>query len=296
MRGPIDRFAPVGAKPRTTPRAELEKGSWMNLLLRPVRSSLGSKFVMAITGLGLTAFVLGHMAGNLLIFASGDAINNYAAALKHNPGLLWTARIILLVIFLLHIWLGFSLTQSNSQARPVRYVYEDTVEASWASRHMFLTGLLLLGFVIYHLAHFTFGVIKPAHVIDWTDGKEATVDYLSLFEPFDPNQSAFVRRYYNVMPPANTPRPPALAKVTRQDVRTMVIAGFRNPWITLSYLVAMIFLWLHLWHGVTSLFQSLGISHIKYNGIIRSLGPLVSTLVLIGNCSIPLCIWLGLVK
>lgn len=268
----------------------------MNVLLRPVRSSLGSKYVMAITGLGLTVFVLGHLAGNLLIFAPGDALNAYAATLKHNPGFLWTARIILLVCFILHIVIGIRLSQTNTEARPIRYVYEDTVQASWASRHMLLTGLLLLAFVIYHLAQFTFGIVESASVIDWSEGKKVTVDYPDLIERYDRSQDSFVRRYYNVAPPANTTRPPALSRLERQDVRTMVIAGFRNPWVTLSYLVAMVFLWLHLWHGVTSLFQSLGISHFQYNVVIRYFGPVISTLVLIGNCAIPLCVWLGLVK
>src|SRR5437764_358231 len=128
----------------------------MNLLLRPVRSSVGSKYVMAVTGLGLTGFVIAHMAGNLLIFRGKAPLNNYAHALESNPGLLWTARLILLAIFLLHIVLGIRLTWQNQAARPVRYVYEDTVQANWASRHMLLTGLVILAFVIYHLLHFTF--------------------------------------------------------------------------------------------------------------------------------------------
>jgi succinate dehydrogenase / fumarate reductase cytochrome b subunit len=225
----------------------LLKGTWMNMLLRPVQSSLGSKYLMAVTGIILTTFVLGHLAGNLLIFAPNDALNSYAATLKHNPALLWTARIILLVSFVLHIAVGIRLAYSNKEARPVRYFYEDTVQASWASRHMILTGLLLLAFVLYHLAHFTFGWVMAG--------------------AYDPH-----------------------------DVRAMVIAGFRNPLVTLSYLVAMVFLWLHLWHGVTSLFQSLGICQVKYNRLIKNLGPTISTLVLIGNCLIPLSIWLGLVK
>ena len=78
----------------------------MNLLLRPVRSSLGKKYVMAVTGVLLIGFVLAHMAGNLLLFAGRDAINTYAAALKANPALLWGARLGLLVVFLTHLYVA----------------------------------------------------------------------------------------------------------------------------------------------------------------------------------------------
>jgi succinate dehydrogenase / fumarate reductase cytochrome b subunit len=229
----------------------------MNVLLRPVQSSLGSKYVMAVTGLLLIGFVLIHMAGNLLVFAGPAALNAYAAALKHNPGLLWTARTLLLLIFVIHIALGLRLVYHNRLARGQRYVYEDTVQASWASRHMLLTGLVLLAFVIYHIAHFTLGLVATANGVNYLDLKDAQ----------DP---------------------------ARQNVYGMVISGFQNPWITLSYLVAMVFLWLHLWHGAYSWFQSLGINHPRYNHFLRSLGPIVSTLVLVGNCSMPLAIYFRL--
>src|SRR4051794_20567806 len=131
----------------------------MNLLLVPVRSSLGKKYVMAVTGLVLVLFVIGHMLGNLLLFAGPDALNSYAKALKDKPALLWAARLGLLAAFLIHVYLGLRLTRENVQARGTGYVYEDTVQASWASRHMLLTGLVVLAFLLYHLAHFTFGVV-----------------------------------------------------------------------------------------------------------------------------------------
>src|SRR3954466_15478471 len=74
------------------------------------RSSVGAKYVMAVTGLGLILFVIAHMAGNLLIFAGKGPLNAYAHALENNPALLWSARIGLLVIFVLHILLGLRLT------------------------------------------------------------------------------------------------------------------------------------------------------------------------------------------
>jgi succinate dehydrogenase / fumarate reductase cytochrome b subunit len=241
----------------------------MNVLLRPVRSSLGSKYVMALTGLGLIGFVVAHMAGNLLVFAGRDALNSYAEALKNHPGLLWTARVGLLAIFLVHVVLGLRLTRQNQAARPVPYAQEDTVQASWASRHMLLTGLLLLAFVVYHLAHFTFGVVARAEVKE--DGQTVAKGYLDLEEKG---------------------HDPARPKAERHDVYAMVVYGFRNTWISLSYLAAMVFLWLHLWHGASSWFQSLGINHPRYNGFIRGFGPVLATVLLVGNCSMPLAVWL----
>src|SRR5262245_39654676 len=133
------------------------EGSSMKLLPRPVTSSLGSKYVMAITGLLLIGFVLGHMTGNLLIFAGPDAMHGYAAGIKSRPALLWGVRLGLLAVFVVHVLIGIRLTLANKAARPTPYAYEDTLQASWASRHMMLTGLLLLAFVVYHLAHFTLG-------------------------------------------------------------------------------------------------------------------------------------------
>jgi succinate dehydrogenase / fumarate reductase cytochrome b subunit len=226
----------------------------MNLLLRPLpRSSVGTKYVMAVTGLLLIGFVLAHMAGNLLIFAGKDALNAYAHALEEKPGLLWAARVILLAIFVLHIALGVRLTWQNREARPVRYVCEDTVQANWASRHMLLTGLLILAFVVYHLLHFTLGVTDPSN--------------FKYRLPLDP------QKY--------------------RDVAAMVVGGFRQPAVTLAYVVAMVFLALHLWHGAASWFQSLGLNGRGYDKVINWVGPAVALVVLIGNCSIPLAILAG---
>jgi succinate dehydrogenase / fumarate reductase cytochrome b subunit len=235
----------------------------MNLLTLPFRTTLGAKYVMALTGFGLIAFVLVHMAGNLLLFARPEALNGYAAGLKARPALLWSARTGLLFIFLLHLFLAFRLREMNRAARPTRYVYEDTVKATWASRHMMLTGLVLLAFIVYHLAHFTFGVVARANV----NGQ--SVNYLDLRDVHDPKE---------------------------QDVYRMVVAGFSNPWITLTYLVAQVFLCLHLWHGGSSWFQSLGLNHPQYNPAIRNVGPVVAVVVLIGNCAMPLAVLSGLVR
>lgn len=264
----------------------------MNLLLRPARSSLGKKYFMAVTGLLLVGFVVVHMSGNLLVFAGPDAINTYAQTLKAHPGLLWTGRAGLLLVFVVHVALGLSLTYENRVARPSGYVYEDTIQASWASRHMLLTGLLLLAFVVYHLAHFTFGWVAAAEgqvvagkFVPLTPEK----NYLDLAEVKAPTG-----KEYAADPREDYSRHPSHVDA-RHDVYSMVVNGFRVWWVTVSYLVAMAFLGLHLWHGGSSFLQSLGLNSFRYARCVRAVGPVLAVIVVAGNCSIPLAVMLGIV-
>ena len=137
----------------------------MNWLLGWMRSTLGGKVVMAITGLLLVGFLLAHMAGNLLVFGGPAAVNAYAAYLKGSPVLLWGARLGLLTVFVLHVGIGLRLARQNRVARPDRYVKTATVEASLASRSMVLTGAMVAAFVVFHLLHFTVGAIQPEHAV-----------------------------------------------------------------------------------------------------------------------------------
>ncbi len=265
----------------------------MNSLLRPLRSSLGGKYLMALTGLGLIGFVLAHMSGNLLVYLGRDALNSYAAGLTSRPGLLWAARLGLLAIFVLHVVLGLRLTWDNQLARPVGYVFERTVRANWASRHMLLTGLVLLAFILYHLAHFTLGVVKPAEVDVPRAGGDVELqrkNYLDLTEVRDAKTKQFVPR-----PDLDLRKVEKSSVEARHDVYAMVVSGFRNPWVTISYLVAMVFLGLHLWHGGSSWFQSLGLNHPRYHWLTHNFGPVVALVVVVGNCSIPLAVLLGIV-
>lgn len=125
---------------------------------RIVHSSIGSKFIVASSGLALIGFVLSHIAGNLLIFAGPEAFNAYPAKLRELGPLLWVARAGLLLAFLAHVFFAMKLTRENRLARPIRYAKEATIQASWASTHMIHTGLVILAFLIFHLAHFTFRI------------------------------------------------------------------------------------------------------------------------------------------
>lgn len=135
----------------------------MSVLFRLVKSSLGKKYLVAITGLGLFFFVIGHMVGNLqfLIPDEGEAINKYGHFLQSTPEILWPARIGLLAFVIIHIVASISLAVENMQARDNPYQQKKVVGASWASRSMVLTGLIVLTFIAYHLAHFTLMNLHP---------------------------------------------------------------------------------------------------------------------------------------
>ena len=134
----------------------------MSLLSR-LQTSIGTKLVMAVTGLLLLGFVVGHLAGNLLVFGGRVAMNDYAEFLKSQGALIWVARGGLLAMFVLHMVSGIALARKNREARPERYVHEATVQANYASLTMIRTGLVVLLYVAYHLLHFTFGVTNPEH-------------------------------------------------------------------------------------------------------------------------------------
>lgn len=208
---------------------------------------------MALSGLALCGFVLAHLAGNLQIFAGPDALNSYAAKLQHLGPFLWVARAVLLACLVAHVVTAAQLTIENRRARPLRYLKETTVQASYASRTMPMTGLIVFGFILYHLAHFTFGATHPA--------------YSHLTDPKG-----------------------------RHDVYAMVVLSFREWPVALAYVAAMIPLSMHLGHGFASLFQSLGLRHERYVGLVRCGARAFAALILIGNCSIPLSILTGIVR
>ncbi len=114
---------------------------------------------MAIASAGLILFLIGHLAGNLLVFAGPEAMNAYARSLRSFPLLLWGARLGLIAIFSLHVILGIKLYMENRRARPTKYRYSNTVQATLASRSMMISGLVLLTYLVYHLLHFTFGQV-----------------------------------------------------------------------------------------------------------------------------------------
>lgn len=131
-------------------------------------SSIGKKFIVGATGIILLGFVIMHMAGNLLVYLGQDWLNDYAKHIHDLSAVLWLFRAVLLTSFITHIAVSLNLAIHNRRARPEPYFNKKTIEASYASRSMVWTGLILLVFVVYHLLHFTFGVTHPAffHLVD----------------------------------------------------------------------------------------------------------------------------------
>lgn len=227
----------------------------MAALVNFLKSTILSKIVMALTGVILFLYVLGHMAGNLQIFAGQDQLNTYAVALHSTGALLWVIRAFLLLCLILHIMTSLYLKKVNLDARPEKYVYNNTVQATIGSRTMIWSGLLIFFFVLYHVLHFTVGTIQPEQFKD------------------------------NLMDSAGRP-----------DVYTMVILGFKNIFVSASYILAVLFLALHLNHAISSMFQTLGINHPKYTPMIKKGGVALSVIIAIGYIAIPVTILLGIIK
>ena len=135
----------------------------MSVFARLIKSSLGKKYLMAITGIGLFLFVIGHMLGNLqfLIPDGGEAINKYGHFLQSAPEILWPARVGLLAFVIIHIVASIALTIENRQARDQQYAEKKIVKATLASRTMLWTGGIVFAFIGYHLAHFTLMTTHP---------------------------------------------------------------------------------------------------------------------------------------
>ncbi|HMG36559.1 MAG TPA: succinate dehydrogenase cytochrome b subunit [Blastocatellia bacterium] len=133
----------------------------MNILTRAFSSSLGKKYFMAVSGLILFLFVIAHMLGNLQVYLGPEVMNNYAHFLKSKPSLLWTVRVGLLVAALVHIVTALQLAAENRASRPERYAIAKPFAASFASRTILVSGVVLFAFIIYHLMHFTLGVTDP---------------------------------------------------------------------------------------------------------------------------------------
>ncbi len=135
----------------------------MSWWLKIWNSSIGTKTIMALTGLLLTLFVLVHMVGNLQIYLGPEPLNAYAHFLQGLAELLWVARTILIVLVVLHIISAIRVSWLNRVARPDRYVKHEPVKVGWAGRTLIYTGTVIGLFVVYHLLHFTLGVTDPEH-------------------------------------------------------------------------------------------------------------------------------------
>ena len=227
----------------------------MRWIVEIYRSSVGKKWVMAASGVVLFGFVLGHMAGNLKVYQGREKFNAYAQGLRTigmpfvgEEWLLWAARAGLLAALALHVHAAWSTSAQSRAARRQRYRRREPVQMSYAERTMRYGGVIIFLFVLYHLAHLTWGwrAVHP----DFVHG--------------DP--------YHNF------------------------VAGFSVWWVALIYLAAQVFLGFHLYHGLWSMFQSIGWVPRARSDWRRAFATTFALVVVLGNVSFPLAVLGGLVR
>jgi succinate dehydrogenase / fumarate reductase cytochrome b subunit len=217
------------------------------------------KFVMAASGALLFLFVVGHLVGNLQVFGPPDLINTYAHFLQSKPGLVWSARLGLLVIVVLHIVSASHLSAMNRRARPVAYATPQGWGSPWYSRYMLMSGIVIFAFIVYHLAHFT--ALLP--------GINGAGDFRKLTTVL----------HGSVVP----------------DVYGIMILGFQVWWVSLFYIVAQGLLFMHLRHGLASMFQSLGFRNHACWPRVEGFARFASIAIFIGYTLIPAAIYMRVV-
>jgi succinate dehydrogenase / fumarate reductase cytochrome b subunit len=229
----------------------------MKSIVRLVTSSLGKKFLMALTGIILAGFVLGHMCGNLQVFLAPHWINSYAHHLQSLPyGLLWVVRAVMLAAVLIHAVTAVSLARENKAARPETYRKDATVQASLSSRTMIYSGIFLFAFIIFHIFHYT---VKNMYGLD----------------------------AYMINDLGHGPLEHAVP-----NVYAIMYMGFSVWYISLVYLVAVFCLCSHLSHGVASIFQSLGLRNEIWRYRLEAFSKAYGIIVFLGFASIPVCVLL----
>lgn len=236
-------------------------------------SSLGKKYIMALSGLVLVGFVLGHMAGNLQMFLHPDWINEYAYKLHHLPyGLLWVVRGVLLLTVVAHIVTAVLLVLENRRARPASYTAKGHLQATFASRTMRYSGLILLFFIIFHLMHFTIQNIHP-------EFRELETELQGV---------GTMHQVYDKLA--------ATGKTRVHDVYSMVAYGFsaRYWYVSVFYILSMALLFLHLRHGISSMFQSLGLRNALWRIRLDRIALVIALVLFVGYASLPLAGLLGL--
>ena len=218
-----------------------------------LKTSVGRKLAMAITGQFLLLFLLGHAAGNSTFWVG--AINAYAAHLHGLPPLVWVFRLALLVVISLHLWQGIALTLENRAAGGGGYAVTAYRGATVASRTMIWSGLAIAGFLVYHVLHLTVQVVHP-------EAAAAThADALG-----------------------------------RPDVHGMLVAGLRSPGTAAVYAAGTVALGLHLFHGVASSVQSLGLNGPRSFPWLERGGAALALLLAAAFIAIPAGVLAGLVR
>lgn len=215
--------------------------------IRILSSSVGTKLLIGLTGLGLFVYMLLHVAGNAIIFFGPEAFNEYSHTLISNP-LIVPIEIGLLLVFLLHIYKTVTMWMTNSAARPVGYQKKElaghTSRKSLASSTMIFSGLLIIIFVMIHVKQFKFGTF---YLVEGSD---------------------------------------AIRDLYRTEVEI-----FRNPLWVVFYVIGTLLVGLHLRHGISSAFQSLGLDHPRYTRRLVLWGIVLAVVIAGGLAVIPVWVY-----
>jgi succinate dehydrogenase / fumarate reductase, cytochrome b subunit len=226
-------------------------------MTRPVyQTSIGQKWIVALTGLILIGFATGHMIGNLQVFLPPAWMNAYAKHLEDLGPLLWVIRVVLLGTIILHFATTIHLALANRRARPERYAVQNPQAATLAARTMIYSGLVLVAFIGYHLAHFTVRATNP--------------EFNQLFFDLHGEQV--------------------------RDVHKMVILGFQSPLVAGFYILGVFLLALHLSHGSSSFLQTLSLNNRKLSPLITRVGQVYAWFLFAGYAAIPAAVFLHLLK
>ncbi|SHM62456.1 succinate dehydrogenase / fumarate reductase cytochrome b subunit [Chitinophaga jiangningensis] len=225
-------------------------------------STIGRKLIMSMTGLFLCLFLIVHLGGNLTLFAGdeGYTFNIYAHFMTHFPPV-EIAAYTLYISILVHAFYALVLTVNNRKARPVKYAVASKAPVRWASLNMGLLGSIIFLFLVIHMSNF-WGRYK------FTEGsyREYRKDLMtgqitnSLYVPELPAFEYAVTREGNV-------------EVVRvKDLYAIVTHSFSLLWYVLLYLVAMVAVAYHMYHGFQSAFRTVGVAHGRYTPMIQVIG------------------------
>lgn len=231
----------------------------INPIHRAVRfyeAPIGKKAVMAVTGLVLFGYVVAHLLGNLQIYSSNPEQINKYAAFLHNPANAMALWVARGVLLVCVVLHITAAIQLWGQNRAAR-PYSYQRKADVPTAYAART-MKISGFIIAAFVIF--------HILHLTVGAIPGL-------PAAPEAAA------------NAP-----------DVRANVIHGFQNPAVSAFYIIAMVLLCMHLYHGIWSMFQSFGLSHPRYSAAIKKGAKVIAILIAIGNISIPVAVMAGLIQ
>lgn len=266
-----------------------------------LKSSLAKKYWMALTGLFLCLFLIGHLAGNLQLLVPDNALNfnKYALFMTTNPAVKILSYLTYLSI-IFHSIDGAVLTFQNAKARPIKYAKNNAGASSpWASRNMGILGTVILVFIVTHMItfwapmHFDKNMPLQTTTIEM-QGQKAEY-YITTDGGYIPKEQVAQKLVY-IKDRTDFYNTQANVKIKEgyKDLYKITVAFFKDAkyglLFTLLYVLSMAVLAFHLYHGFGSAFQSLGANNPKYNGLIKGFGKGFAIVVPVLFAIIPLYI------